>query len=36
MFTGIVRQELEDAVRFYKLEYSGLGQRFEKVRYEGA
>lgn len=33
IFTRIARQELEDAVRFYELEYSGLGCRFkEEVR----
>jgi plasmid stabilization system protein ParE len=33
IFTRIARQELEDAVRFYELEYSGLGHRFkEEVR----
>jgi plasmid stabilization system protein ParE len=33
IFTGIARQELEDAVRFYELEYLGLGGRFkEEVR----
>jgi len=33
IFTRIARQELEDAVRYYELEYSGLGQRFkEEVR----
>lgn len=33
IFTRIARQELEDAVRFYELEYSGLGQSFkEEVR----
>jgi len=33
LFTRIARQELEDAVRFYELEYSGLGRRFkEEVR----
>lgn len=33
IFTRIARQELEDAVRFYELEYSGLGRRFkEEVR----
>jgi plasmid stabilization system protein ParE len=30
IFTGIARQELEDAVRFYELEYSGLGRRFKE------
>ncbi|MDZ4856661.1 MAG: type II toxin-antitoxin system RelE/ParE family toxin [Nitrospirota bacterium] len=33
LFTRIARQELEDAVHFYELEYSGLGRRFkEEVR----
>ncbi len=33
IFTTIARQELEDAVRYYELEYSGLGKRFkEEVR----
>lgn len=33
VFTKIATQELEDAVRFYELEYSGLGRRFkEEVR----
>ena len=33
IFTRIARQELEDAVRYYELEYSGLGHRFkEEVR----
>ena len=33
VFTRIARQELEDAVRYYELEYSGLGRRFkEEVR----
>jgi plasmid stabilization system protein ParE len=33
IFTRIARQELEDAVRYYELEYSGLGLRFkEEVR----
>ena len=33
LFTRIARQELEDAVRFYELEYSGLGRRLkEEVR----
>jgi len=32
-FTRLARQELEDAVRYYELEYSGLGTRFkEEVR----
>ena len=30
IFTRIARTELEDAVRFYELEYSGLGRRFKK------
>ena len=33
IFTKLARQELEDAVRFYELEYSGLGRRLkEEVR----
>lgn len=33
IFTRIATQELEDAVRFYELEYAGLGRRFkEEVR----
>ena len=33
IFTKLARQELEDAVRFYELEYSGLGRKFkEEVR----
>ena len=33
VFTRIATQELEDAVRFYELEYAGLGRRFkEEVR----
>lgn len=33
IFTRIATQELEDAVRFYELEYSGLGRKFkEEVR----
>lgn len=33
IFTGLAKQELEDAVRFYELEYSGLGRKFkEEVR----
>ncbi len=33
LFTGIARRELEDAVRYYELEYSGLGRRIqEEVR----
>ncbi len=32
-FTVTARQELEDAVLYYELEYSGLGRRFkEEVR----
>ena len=30
IFTRIARQELEDAVRYYELEYSGLGHRFKE------
>jgi hypothetical protein len=29
IFTRIARQELKDAVRYYELEYSGLGRRFK-------
>lgn len=29
IFTRIATQELEDAVRFYELEYAGLGRRFK-------
>ena len=29
IFTTIARQELEDAARYYELEYSGLGLRFK-------
>ena len=29
LFTRIARWELEDAVRYYELEYSGLGRRFK-------
>lgn len=33
IFTSFARQELEDAVRYYELEYSGLGSKFkEEVR----
>jgi plasmid stabilization system protein ParE len=33
IFSRIARQELEDASRYYELEYSGLGRRFkEEVR----
>jgi len=33
IFTRIARQELEDAVRYYELEYAGLGSKFkEEVR----
>ena len=33
IFARIARQELEDAIRYYELEYSGLGIRFkEEVR----
>ncbi|MBI5185367.1 MAG: type II toxin-antitoxin system RelE/ParE family toxin [Nitrospinae bacterium] len=33
IFTRIARRELEDAVRYYEAEYSGLGRRFkEEVR----
>ena len=33
LFTKIARQELDDAVRYYDLEYPGLGRRFrEEVR----
>jgi plasmid stabilization system protein ParE len=30
IFTRIATQELEDAVRFYELEYAGLGRRFKE------
>ena len=30
VFTRIARQELDDAVRYYELAYSGLGLRFKK------
>lgn len=30
VFTRIAKQELDDAVRFYELEYSGLGRRFKE------
>jgi len=29
IFTGFARLELEDAVRYYDLEYAGLGRRFK-------
>ena len=29
MFTRIAEQELEDSVRYYELEYSGLGRMFK-------
>ncbi len=33
IFTDLARQELEDAVGYYELEYPGLGLRFkEEVR----
>lgn len=33
IFTRLARQELEDSVRYYELEYPGLGRRFkEEVR----
>jgi len=33
IFTRIARRELDDAVRYYELEYSGLGRRLkEEVR----
>jgi plasmid stabilization system protein ParE len=33
IFTSIARQELEEAVHYYELEYSGLGRQFkEEVR----
>ncbi|WP_297325135.1 type II toxin-antitoxin system RelE/ParE family toxin [Nitrosomonas sp.] len=33
IFTRLAKQELEDAVRFYELEYSELGRKFkEEVR----
>ena len=30
VFTRIATQELEDAVRFYELEYAGLGRSFKE------
>ena len=30
IFTRIATQELEDAVRFYELEYVGLGHKFKE------
>jgi len=30
LFTQFARLELEDAVRYYELEYSGLGKRFKQ------
>jgi len=30
LFTRMAKQELEDAVRCYELEYSGLGRRFKE------
>ena len=30
IFTRVARQELEDAIRYYELEYSGLGRRFKE------
>ncbi|MBI4289839.1 MAG: type II toxin-antitoxin system RelE/ParE family toxin [Chloroflexi bacterium] len=30
IFTRYAKQELEDAVRYYELEYSGLGKRFKE------
>lgn len=30
IFTRYAKQELEDAIRFYELEYSGLGKRFKE------
>lgn len=33
IFTRLAKQELEDAVRFYELEYSGLERKFkEEIR----
>lgn len=33
IFTRLAKQELEDAVNYYNLQYSGLGRRFkEEVR----
>ncbi len=33
IFTSFARQELEDAIRYYELEYAGLGRNFkEEVR----
>ena len=36
VFTRIARQELEDAVRYYELEYAGLGRRFKEEVRKGA
>lgn len=30
IFTRYAKQELEDAIRYYELEYSGLGKRFKE------
>jgi plasmid stabilization system protein ParE len=30
VFTRLARQELEDAIRYYELEYSGVGCRFKE------
>jgi len=30
IFSALAKQELEDAVQYYELEYIGLGQRFKK------
>lgn len=33
IFTKLARQEMEDSVRYYELEYTGLGDKFkEEVR----
>ncbi len=33
IFTNFAKQELEDAIRYYELEYAGLGRNFkEEVR----
>ena len=33
VFTRMARQELKDAIRYFELEYSGLGSKFkEEVR----
>jgi hypothetical protein len=30
IFTKFAKLELEDAIRYYELEYSGLGKRFKQ------